>query len=75
VDGHADVMITDAGEALYQTGRHPRLCALHPDRPFTFGEKAYLLPRGDQEFTNYVDQWVHLRTHDGTYRRYALPWQ
>lgn len=75
VAGHADVMITDASEALYQAKLHPRLCAVHPDRPFTFAEKAYLLPRGDQEFANYVDEWVHLRTHDGTYRRYARSWQ
>nr|WP_202447761.1 transporter substrate-binding domain-containing protein [Streptomyces sp. SID5468] len=75
VAGRADVMITDASETLYQAKLHPQLCAVHPDHPFTFAEKAYLLPRGDREFEDYVDQWVHLRTHDGTYQRFAAPWQ
>jgi cyclohexadienyl dehydratase len=75
VAGRADVMITDASETKYQAKLHPELCAVNADKPFTFAEKAYLLPRGDQEFKEYVDQWVHLATHDGTYGRYAAAWQ
>ncbi|MGW1837522.1 transporter substrate-binding domain-containing protein [Streptomyces sp. NPDC002067] len=74
IAGRADVMMTDAGETRYQAKIHPELCALHPDKPFTFSEKAYALPRGDAEFTAYVDQWVHLATHDGTYRAYEDAW-
>ncbi|WP_432145235.1 transporter substrate-binding domain-containing protein [Streptomyces sp. bgisy084] len=72
--GRADVMMTDAGETRYQAKIHPELCSLHPDKPFTFSEKAYALPRGDDEFKAYVDQWVHLATHDGTYRKYEDAW-
>ncbi|MFE2225418.1 transporter substrate-binding domain-containing protein [Streptomyces kronopolitis] len=72
--GRADVMMTDAGETRYQARIHPALCSLHPDKPFTFSEKAYALPRGDNEFKAYVDQWVHLATHDGTYRKYEDAW-
>ncbi|KPI10604.1 Arogenate dehydratase [Actinobacteria bacterium OK074] len=75
VAGRADVMITDTSETKYQAKLHPELCAINPDKPFTFAEKAYLLPRGDEEFKEYVDQWVHLATHNGTYDGYAAPWQ
>ncbi|WP_438485155.1 transporter substrate-binding domain-containing protein [Streptomyces sp. S186] len=74
VAGRADVMMTDASETRYQAKIHPELCAVHPDRPFTFSEKAYALPRGDDQFKAYVDQWVHLATHDGTYRKYEDAW-
>jgi cyclohexadienyl dehydratase len=75
VAGRADVMITDASETEYQAKLHPELCAINPDAPFTFAEKAYLLPRGDEEFKEYVDQWVHLTTNDGTYDGFAEAWQ
>lgn len=74
IDGRADVMMTDASETRYQSKIHPELCAVHPDKPFSFSEKAYALPRADAQFKNYVDQWVHLATHDGTYQKYADEW-
>lgn len=74
IAGRADVMMTDASETRYQARIHPELCSLHPDKPFSFSEKAYALPRGDNEFKAYVDQWVHLATHDGTYRKYEDAW-
>ena len=33
VDRKADVMITDASEALYQQKRYPKLCAVNPSKP------------------------------------------
>ncbi|WP_253209377.1 transporter substrate-binding domain-containing protein [Streptomyces niphimycinicus] len=72
IAGRADVMMTDAGETRYQSAIHPELCAVHPDEPFSFSEKAYALPRGDAQFKEYVDQWVHLATHDGTYKKYEV---
>jgi cyclohexadienyl dehydratase len=74
IEGRADVMMTDASETLYQSRIHPELCSLHPDHPFTFSEKAYALPRGDTEFREYVDQFVHLATHDGAYAAYEKEW-
>lgn len=74
IAGRADVMMTDASETRYQAKIHPELCAVHPDKPFSFSEKAYALPRGDAEFKEYVDQWVHLATHDGTYAKYEREW-
>ncbi|GAA0461057.1 transporter substrate-binding domain-containing protein [Streptomyces olivaceiscleroticus] len=74
VEGRADVMMTDASETLYQAKLHPELCSVHPDKPFTFAEKAYALPRDDTRFKEYVDQFVHLATHDGTYEKYEDEW-
>ncbi|MFP1625365.1 transporter substrate-binding domain-containing protein [Streptomyces sp. 5K101] len=74
VEGRADVMMTDASETRYQAKIRPELCSVHPDEPFTFSEKAYATPRGDEEFLEYVDQFVHLATHDGTYARYESQW-
>ncbi|MCW5672716.1 MAG: transporter substrate-binding domain-containing protein, partial [Hydrogenophaga sp.] len=57
VAGKADVMITDAIETVLQQKLRPALCAIHPDKPFNFSEKAYLLPR-DMVFKAFVDQWL-----------------
>ena len=72
--GRADVMITDASETRLQQKLRPGLCAVHPDQPFTFAEKAYLLPQGDEVFKAFVDQWLHLRLHDGGYAKYSAAW-
>ncbi|MFI6873532.1 transporter substrate-binding domain-containing protein [Streptomyces sp. NPDC050400] len=74
VAGRADVMMTDASETRYQAKLHPELCSVHPDEPFTFAEKAYATPRGDRDFQEYVSQFVHLATHDGTYATYEAEW-
>lgn len=56
--GKADVMITDAIETVLQQKLHPQvLCAVRPDDPFNFSEKAYLLPR-DFVLKEFVDQWL-----------------
>jgi cyclohexadienyl dehydratase len=67
--GQADLMITDATETRYQAKLHPgQLCAVHPDAPFTFAEKAYVTPRGDLEWQQWVDQWLHIALNDGTFQ-------
>ncbi|WP_323119324.1 transporter substrate-binding domain-containing protein [Burkholderia alba] len=72
--GRADVMVTDASETLLQQKLNPGLCSVHPDRPFQFGEKAYMLPRGDVVFQQYVDQWLHLARETGEYRSISDKW-
>lgn len=74
VDGKADVMITDASEALFQQKRYPQLCAINPDKPMQYGEKAYMIPRDDMSWKAYVDQWLHLSTATGEYARIATQW-
>jgi cyclohexadienyl dehydratase len=74
LDGHADVMVTDASETLLQQKLNPGLCSVHPDKPFQFGEKAYLVPRGDVPFQQYVDQWLHLARSTGEFQSVVDKW-
>ena len=73
VAGNADVMITDALEAVYQAARRPELAAVHPDRPFTEEHKAYMLPMGSP-LTREVDAWLTLTMSDGTFSRIRSLW-
>jgi cyclohexadienyl dehydratase len=72
--GGADLMITDATETLYQQKQHPGvLCAIHPDAPFDFSEKAYLLPR-DDALKDFVDQWLHISQQSGAFAAVRAKW-
>lgn len=72
--GDADVMITDASETRFQQKLHPNvLCAIHPDRPFDFGEKAFwMVP--DPALKAFVDQWQHLAMEDGEFDALYTKW-
>ncbi|MGV3344923.1 transporter substrate-binding domain-containing protein [Enterobacteriaceae bacterium LUAb1] len=74
VDKKADVIITDASEARYQSARLPQLCALNPTHPLQYGEKAYMLPPDDMHWKLYVDQWLHLSTASGEYAQIVSHW-
>lgn len=72
--GRADLMITDASEARFQQKLHPGvLCAVHPDRPFDFAEKAYWMAP-DPALKAFVDQWLHLTIEGGGFDRLAARW-
>jgi cyclohexadienyl dehydratase len=73
VNGSADLMITDSSETRYQQKLKPALCAIHPDQPFDFAEKAYLLPR-DQALKAFVDQWLHISQETGAYQAVFDKW-
>ena len=74
VAGEADVMVTDAIETVLQANLNPELCAVHPDEPFTYSEKGYLLPRGDEVWKAWVDQWLHLTRASGAFDDYYDAW-
>ncbi|WP_421505345.1 transporter substrate-binding domain-containing protein [Erwinia rhapontici] len=74
VDKKADVMITEASEALYQKKSHPSLCAVNPDKPMQYGEKSYMLPTDDISWKLYVDQWLHLSRATGEYPAIVAHW-
>jgi cyclohexadienyl dehydratase len=60
-EGNADLMMTDSSETRYQQKLHPGvLCAVHPETPFDFAEKAYWLQR-DGALKAFVDQWLQIR--------------
>src|SRR5437899_7587921 len=72
--GNADLMMTDASETRYQQKQHPGvLCAVHPDQPFDFAEKAYWLQR-DVTLKAFVDQWLHIAAEDGSFRKIYAAW-
>ncbi len=72
--GNADLMMTDASETRYQQKQHAGvLCAVHPDKPFDFAEKAYWLQR-DVALKAFVDQWLHIAIEDGSYRKIYAAW-
>ena len=73
VKGAADVMITDAVETRLQQRLHPELCAIHPEKPFDFSEKAYMMRR-DTALKLFVDQWLHQMVETGAYRRLYAKW-
>ncbi|HEY1944385.1 MAG TPA: transporter substrate-binding domain-containing protein [Roseiarcus sp.] len=73
-NGGADLMITDATETLYQQKLRPGLlCAVHPDAPFDFSEKAYLMPR-DEALKQFVDQWLHISAANGALAAVRAKW-
>ncbi|WP_434601035.1 transporter substrate-binding domain-containing protein [Pseudomonas sp. Z4-7] len=74
LEKRADVMITDASEALYQQKLKPGLCAVNPTQYLQYGEKAYLLPRDDHTWKMYVDQWLHLSKANGSYQKVIGQW-
>ncbi len=72
--GQADVMVTDASETLLQQKLNPGLCSIHPDKPFQYGEKAYMVPQGDVVFQQYVDQWLRLARATGEFQSVSDKW-
>ncbi|GHD05378.1 transporter substrate-binding domain-containing protein [Zhihengliuella salsuginis] len=74
IAGRADVMTTDASETMWVANEEPELCAVHPDEPFNFSQKAYLLPLGDEVFQEYVNQWLNMAENDGTFDTAKEPW-
>jgi cyclohexadienyl dehydratase len=72
--GNADLMMTDSSETRYQQKLHAGvLCAVHPDKPFDFAEKAYWLQR-DVALKAFVDQWLHIAMEDGSFKRIYAAW-
>ncbi|WP_445619895.1 transporter substrate-binding domain-containing protein [Kushneria sp. Sum13] len=73
VQGKADLMMTDAIETRLQANLHPELCAIHPDQPFNFSEKAVLLPR-DMDLKLFVDQWLRQLRESGAFDAQLKHW-
>lgn len=74
LEGKVDVMVTDASETMLQQKLNPGLCSVHPDKPLQYGEKAWMVPRGDVVFQQYVNQWLHLLQASGDYQAISDKW-
>ncbi len=67
-------MMTDASATHYQQKQHAGvLCAVHPEKPFDFAEKAYWLQR-DMALKAFVDQWLHIAIQNGSFRKIYSVW-
>jgi cyclohexadienyl dehydratase len=73
LQGKADVMITDASETMLQQKLRPGLCAVRPDDPFDYAEKAYWMQR-DVVLKQFVDQWLHLALMTKQYQAISDRW-
>ena len=74
VDGNADVVVTDVVEAQLQEVLHPGvLCAVNPERPFSFEELGYILPR-DVVWLQFVNQWLHVQQGSGAWNATLQRW-
>lgn len=49
------------------------LCAIHPDKPCHFAERAYRLQR-DIALKAFVDQWLHIKREDGGFVEIDRQW-
>jgi cyclohexadienyl dehydratase len=47
---------------------------VHPDKPLVYGEKAFMVPRGDVTFQQYVNQFLHLSKANGDYQAVIDRW-
>ncbi len=72
--GRADLMMTDSSETRFQQKQHPGvLCAVHPEKPFDFAEKAYWIQR-DMPLKQFVDTWLHMQIETGAYEATLKKW-
>jgi cyclohexadienyl dehydratase len=60
-------MVTDVSEIRWETRQNPQLCGVRLDHPFTFQQKAYLIPAGDFVTQQWINQWLNIAQNDGTY--------
>jgi len=60
-------MITDTSEIRFQINRHPELCGVSLDHPFNLELKAYVVPQSNSSLQQWMNQWLDITRHDGTY--------
>lgn len=71
--GHGDLMITDGVETRLQQKLHPKLCAIHPDEPFTRSELGYMLPR-DMALKLFIDEFLQEADRTGEHAKIVAKW-
>lgn len=74
IKGEADVMVTDAPETKWVAHEEPELCAVNPDKPLNFSEQGYAIRSGDDQMLEYLNTWLRITQHDGTYAGAEKKW-
>lgn len=57
-EDRADVMFTDAEEAVYWQQQREGLCAVAPDRPYTHSEKVYMFRKDEAVLRDSFNRWL-----------------
>ena len=68
-EGEADVMITEITEAPYYVGTDNRLAAPLLNSPFNHGEIGVLMPKGQDDLLEMVNNVIRQMKSDGSLRR------
>lgn len=63
--GKADVMFTDAIEAVYHQAHDKGLCAINPDKPFTHSERVFLFRKDEAALRDSFNRWLATRKGGG----------
>ena len=68
-EGEADVMITEITEAPYYVQADSRLAAPLLNEPFTHGEIGVLMPKGQEDLLQMVNEKIRKMKSDGSLRQ------
>jgi len=74
IEGRADLMITDAVEALVWERRYPKLKAVNPHRPFTCAKFAWMIGSGGIRLKKTLDPWLVKYCAGGNMKNSLLKW-
>jgi cyclohexadienyl dehydratase len=74
LSGEADVMITDAVEAVVQEDKNPLLKAVNPMKPFTCSHFAFMLGEKEQYLKEVLDAWLVDHGRQGGIKKTIFRW-
>ena len=71
LSGRADVSLTSKVDAVKLVKLYPELSIVNLDEPKNAKLFAILLPRGDQEWINYLNHWIADQKNQGFFNQTA----
>lgn len=74
IKGEADLMITDAIEAMVWEKRCPLLKAINPHRPFTCARFAFMMGPEESDLKEIIDRWLIAHSASGGIRKDLSKW-
>ena len=75
LSGRADAHITSNVEAYRLVDQYPQMAIVPVSAPKAPTPVAFLLPRGDQVWINYVNTWIALSRERGLFDELAVKWR
>ena len=71
LSGRADVSLTSKVDAMKLINLYPELSIINIDEPKNAKLFAILLPRGDQEWINFINNWISDQKNKGFFNQTA----